>query len=114
MLQDEVTQTGRRIVCCSDGSSARTLYHATPERFELLILEAESRREPGTKLAKEVLAKDPRVKVLLLTSTNGEDSAALARAEPRCSRLHKPFGAIELREAVTSLLEVPVQPIART
>ena len=52
MLARELAKTRRNVVACSDGMAARTLFEATPERFEVLILERESRRLRGEELAR--------------------------------------------------------------
>lgn len=100
----EMEKTGRRIFCCADGAAARSLFAATPERFELLILDREARRQPGAKFATEALAQSPDLKILLLGSEPNSERAVSPSPGARCQQLHKPFGIIELREAVQQLL----------
>lgn len=100
----EMEKTGRRIFCCADGAAARSLFAATPERFELLILDREARRQPGAKFAAEALEQSPELKILLLGSKPETDGDLDLDIGTRCRQLHKPFGIIELREAVAELL----------
>ena len=100
----EMEKTGRRIFCCADGAAARSLFAATPERFELLILDREARRQPGAKFAAEALAQSPDLKILLLGCEPGNERGIAPAPGARCKQLHKPFGIVELREAVHQLL----------
>lgn len=104
----EMEHTGRRVFCCADGAAARSLFAATPERFELLILDREARRQPGVVLATEAVSLSPGLKILLL----GAEPRPGLDIEPdlgdRCRVLHKPFGVTELRAAVNGLLDAEV------
>ena len=111
MLAAELRRLGRHVIACDEGKAAQSLYTATPERFELLILEREARRLPGDELAAQALAARPDVRVILLTSVPRRPSASMARPpDPRCILISKPFGMMELRNAVSELLGSGLRP----
>lgn len=107
IVSGELKATDRNIFACSDGASARSLFTATPERFELLILNGAARLERGDQLALDAMGINPDVKVLLL-STGIHAPPNLPEAYlPRLRVLRKPFGIDELRAMIRSLLESP-------
>ena len=104
LVAREMEKTGRRVFCCADGAAARSLFSATPERFELLILDREARRQPGAVLAAEALSKSPELKILLLGTEPRPGEEPGPDLGQGCRVLHKPFGITELRDAVGYLL----------
>ncbi len=105
MLTHELRRLGRNVIACDEGKAAQSLYSATPERFELLILEQNARRMSGEELAAKALADRPDVRVILLTSAPHRHLAGAESApDPRCRRIPKPFGLMELRSVVGELL----------
>jgi CheY-like chemotaxis protein len=103
LVAREMEKLGRRVFCCPDGATARSLLAATPERFELLILDGEARRQPGVQLVEKALSCSPDLKILLL-GTGNASLGCRDRLRGRCKELHKPFGVAELRDAVHGLL----------
>ena len=57
MLTNELRRLGRHVIACDEGRAAESLYSATPERFELLILEQDARRLSGNALAAQAMAE---------------------------------------------------------
>ena len=113
MMAHELGATGRNIVSCVDGASARSLIEATPERFELLILDQGARLESGVSLATRALELDPNTKILLL-NTAGTPVAPPAGLERSWAQISKPFGIMELRGAIQHLLGTgPLPPTQR-
>ncbi len=104
MVQAELSQCGRHVVPCADTSSARSLFDATRERFELLVVDAAARRGPGTQLAAEALAANQDVRVLLLASDSDALDETRAWPAERWCLLEKPFTAAQVREAAERLL----------
>ncbi len=103
MLAREMAQQGRHTFRCTNGTAARSLFGATPERFELLILEEDARLESGADLAADALLQVPTTKVLLLVQ--GQPGRDLSDEYPgRWLAVRKPFGLMELREALVTLL----------
>ncbi|MEM7203463.1 MAG: response regulator [Planctomycetota bacterium] len=107
LIQTELSGDGRRVISCADGTAARSLFRATPERFELMVLEAETRRGRGAVLAAEALAATPDVRVLLLTASDDLWAGEAAWPDGRWAELRKPFGIPELRSVVQQLLGPP-------
>jgi hypothetical protein len=111
MLCHELERSGRKLFTCTDGVSARVLFERTPERFELLILEEDARHEPAARLARLALTSSYDAKVILVTHAPG--SSDLPREFPgRCTEVRRPFGLLELREALTSLVGESSRPTA--
>jgi CheY-like chemotaxis protein len=108
IIGQELERTGRQVFLCADGVAARTLWRATPERFELLVVEAQGGRAPGEGLAVAALAQDSRVSIVLLGRT---ELPALQRAlvapHARVAVVPQPFGLMELRDA---LAHVGIEP----
>ena len=84
--------------------AANSLFDATPERFELLILERESRRVRGEAVALRALRERPELKILLITPGPGIAINPELATHPELRVLHKPFGLMELRDALTQTL----------
>jgi len=103
MLATELKANGRAVFACADGAAARTLLQATPERFELLIVDQESRLESSTQLATAATRLCPELKVCLLGSNDAAQPMA-KDLEARVRRLGKPFGLVELRATLLQLL----------
>ncbi|MBK8977755.1 MAG: response regulator [Planctomycetes bacterium] len=107
MIAHELSDTGRKLVSCVDGASARSLIEATPERFEVAILEHGARVESGRSIAELLSLRCPDVRIVLLTTAEGQLGADLAAA---VLELRKPFGMAELRRTLEAALE-PAVPL---
>jgi CheY-like chemotaxis protein len=108
MVGQELERTGRQVFLCADGVGARTLWRATPERFELLVVEAQGGRAPGEELVAEALVTQPNTRAVLLGRTELPAlSAALAATHARVAVVPQPFGMMELRDA---LAHVGIEP----
>lgn len=104
MVSAELKSTGRNVFACSDGAAAHSLLAATPERFELLILDQTSRLDSWDRLASTAMALCPGVKVCLLT--HREDGEGVPEhLAGRVQRIPKPFGLNELRDTLRGLLD---------
>lgn len=99
MLATELKATGRAVFVCADAAAASTFLRATPDRFEVLIVDRDER------LADRDLAEALRsiAPALDLLSLDAPDAATDAQW-PRLRRVRKPFGVHELRRALASLL----------
>ena len=104
MLGRELRKTSRNIISCADGVAARSLFGATPERFELMILEQESRRMRGDAMALEAFAKNPDLEIILITPGPGATVAPDLAGRSGLHVLHKPFGIMELRDILSDTL----------
>lgn len=114
LIAHEIGPSGRAIVTCVDGAAARSLIEATPERFELAILQADAQVESGLQIVETIHAHSPSTRLLLLgRGRNGE----LDEAEDTLGavRLEKPFGIQDLRRALHRAIESqPTGVSART
>lgn len=100
MLGRELKATGRAVFACADGAAARSFLEATPDRFELLILDHPDRLDSGDALGATIRAVAPDLKIFVLTASPATPSAAW----PRLHHIQKPFGVHELRTALASVL----------
>jgi len=104
MIASELAPSGRKLVTCVDGASARSLIEATAERFEMVVVEQSARVESGESIARLIAERNPDVKILVLA--NG---CTPLGDLPGCDTqvIVKPFGIHELREAFHELLSEP-------
>ena len=100
MLAAELKATGRAVFACADIASARSFLEATPDRFELLILDHHDRLEADETLLQTIKDLVPGLKICVL----GQGEQDLGRSWPRLHRIQKPFGVHELRAALASVL----------
>jgi len=105
MVAAELKSTGRAVFACADGAAACTLLAATPERFELMLLDSIERLTNDPALAEAVRKLQPVLKLCVLAQ--GLGPAANHRPSmdwPQLRRIQKPFGVHELRQALASVL----------
>lgn len=100
MLSSELKATGRAVFACADGASARSFLEATPDRFELLIVDHQERLDSGDALGATIRAVAPNLKILVLTPSPRSQTAAWSQLY----HIQKPFGVHELRAALASVL----------
>ncbi len=100
ILAAELKASGRAVFACADGSSARTFLEATPDRFELLIVDHPQRLAGDDALATTIRTIAPALKIVVLAPAE----AATAEHWPGVRHIQKPFGVHELRHALASLL----------
>jgi hypothetical protein len=104
MVGQELERTGRQVFLCADGVGARTMWRATPERFELLVVQAQGGRAPGEELVAEALATQPHTRAVLLGRTELPAlAAALGEPQARVAVVTQPFGMMELRDALAHI-----------
>lgn len=99
LLSRELKATGRAVFACADGAAARSFLLATPERFELLIVDHQERLDDDQALATTIRSVAPRLSILVLAPVT--PPALLAWPDLRC--VAKPFGVHELRQALASI-----------
>jgi hypothetical protein len=99
MLAAELKATGRAVFVCADAAAASTFLRATPDRFEVLIVDRDERLADRD-LAAAVRAVAPALDLLSLD----DPDAAIDAQWPQLRRVRKPFGVHELRRVLASLL----------
>ncbi len=102
MLANELKATGRAVFACADGASARSFLAATPDRFELLIVDHPERLFGDDALGETIRSLAPGLKICVLGTSTGE--RPLPGSWPHLHRIDKPFGVHELRQALASVL----------
>ena len=102
VLASELKASGRAVFACADGASAHTFLEATPDRFELLIVDDANQLDEYTPLARTIRQHTPNLKICLLAQM----PTTSATAWPDLHCLPKPFGVHELRDTLASILAV--------
>ena len=100
MLASELKASGYAVFACADGAAARAFLEATPQRFEVIILDHEDRLDGGDALGDTIRTLVPNLKICVLVP--GTMHPAATRPELHC--IQKPFGVHELRRALASVL----------
>ncbi|MFN9277235.1 MAG: hypothetical protein ACK6D2_16065 [Planctomycetota bacterium] len=98
MLAAELKAAGRAVFVCADAPAASTFLRATPERFEVLIVDRDERLA-DRELAAALRSVAPAVENVSLDAHASADLAPW----PHMRRVRKPFGVHELRRALASL-----------
>lgn len=105
MLAAELKSAGRAVFACPDGAAACSLLTATPERFELILLDGVDRLSNDPALAETVRKLQPGLKLCVLAQGLGPGTDPGPPLDwPQLRRIHKPFGVHELRQALASVL----------
>ncbi len=100
MLASELKASGRAVFACADGAAARSFLEATPDRFELLIVDHHQRLDGGDALGQTIKTLAPDLKICVL----GQGPKPAGGLWPQLHCIQKPFGVHELRRALASVL----------
>lgn len=106
LLASELKACGRSVFACPDSVAARTLLAATPERFELLIVDRDAQLEARSPLALAAAELCPELKLCVVSSGDGSSRELPGRVH----RIRKPFGVLELRAALKTALSDRADP----
>jgi hypothetical protein len=102
MVASALKESGRAVFACADGAAARSLMQATPDRFEMLVVDQASRLGGGDALATTACRLCPGMKVLVLSDA---DAVGIPpEIATRLRSIRKPFGPHELRRALAAAL----------
>ena len=104
MLATELKAQGRAVFACPDGAAARSLIQATPERFEILVVDHMGRLDAGDLLASTVSRLCPDLRIFVLSEVRQDRVPSPLRN--RVTEIRKPFGVRELRRALAAALTV--------
>lgn len=102
VLSRELKASGRAVFACADGASAHTFLQATPDRFELLIVDDPHQLDEHTPLARTIREQTPDLKICLIAPNPAKPPTTW----PTLHCLEKPFGVHELRRKLASILTV--------
>ncbi len=100
MVARELKASGRAVFACADTASVRAFLTTAPERFELLVVDSVRRISRDETLSESIRMQAPELKIFVLDGRGGE-------LADRFAHLHcipKPFGVLELREALALVL----------
>lgn len=100
MVASELKANGRAVFACADGASAKSFLEATPDRFELLIVDHHERLDADHALMAAIRRLAPDLKICLLTQEGRPELDSM----PRVHCIRKPFGVHELRRALATVL----------
>jgi hypothetical protein len=100
VLARELKASGRAVFACADGASANTFLEATPDRFELLIVDDPRQLDEGKPLARTIRSLVPALKICVVTPTPSLPPVAW----PDLHFLQTPFGVHELRRTLATIL----------
>ena len=100
LLSQELKAAGRAVFACADGAAARTFLEATPDRFELLVVDDAQRLDATDPLAATIRRVAPNLRILALWRSPNAPSPDW----PDLRHVAKPFGVHELRAALASVL----------
>lgn len=100
LLSQELKAAGRAVFACADGAAARTFLEATPERFELLVVDEAQRLDATDPLAATIRRVAPQLRILALW----RGPLGSQPEWPGLQHVAKPFGLHELRAALASIL----------
>lgn len=102
-LEKILKPLGRIILKAENGAEGIKLYKANPDRIDLVITDIVMPKKEGMETIKDLLAMNPRLKVIAMTSAN-LDYLIWAETLGAVTTLIKPFPANTL-ETVKSTLE---------
>lgn len=107
MLASELKACGRSVFACADGAAARSLMQATPDRFEMLVVDQANRLAASDQLATTAAHLCPDLKLFVLSDRS--ESELPVELANRIHHITKPFGVRELRRALASILNDPAE-----
>jgi len=105
VLMRSLTRQGYRVLEAADPQTAAKLHAEANGNVDLLVADVMLPRTTGTALARELLARSPKLRVLLISGNPAENLQALGAPE-QASFLRKPFGPKDLAQRVRQLLDV--------
>ena len=94
---------GYRVLLASSGEEGIRLFEENAAEIRLVVLDWHLPGEPGTRTFDELLARQPKLRVVLVTGDHDADLGANARQYLACMLL-KPFTTAELMLAVNAVL----------
>lgn len=100
LLSQELKAAGRAVFACADGAAARTFLEATPDRFELLVVDEAQHLDATDPLAATIRRVAPQLRILALWRS----PIGPQQDWPGLQHVAKPFGVHELRAALASIL----------
>lgn len=98
-----LTKLGYRVLLASSGREGIGLFDQNAKDIRLVVLDWHLPGDPGERTFDELIARDPSVRVVLVTGDHDADLGANARQYMACMLL-KPFTTAELTLAVNTVI----------
>jgi two-component system sensor histidine kinase/response regulator len=98
-----LTRQGYRVLLASTGEEGIRLFEQNAQEIRLVVLDWHLPGVPGERTFDELLAREPKLRVVLVTGDHDADLGANARQYLACMLL-KPFTTAELMLAVNAVL----------
>ena len=98
-----LTKQGFRVLLAGSGQEGIQLFEANAADIRLVVLDWHLPGIPGERTFDELIARDPKLRVVLVTGDHNADLGANARQSLACMLL-KPFTTAELMLAVNAVL----------
>jgi CheY-like chemotaxis protein len=98
-----LSRQGYRVLLAASGSEGITLFEQHAAEIRLVVLDWHLPGDPGERTFDELLAREPKLRVVLVTGDHDADLGANARQYLACMLL-KPFTTAELMLAVNAVL----------
>lgn len=94
---------GYRVLLAASGREGIKMFEEHASDIRLVVLDWHLPGDPGERTFDELLARDPKLRVVLVTGDHDADLGATARQHLACMLL-KPFTTAELMLAVSAVL----------
>jgi two-component system, cell cycle sensor histidine kinase and response regulator CckA len=98
-----LTRQGYRVLLAATGAEGIKLFEENAKEIRLVVLDWHLPGIPGERTFDELLAREPKLRVVLVTGDHDADLGANARQYLACMLL-KPFTTAELMLAVNAVL----------
>ena len=98
-----LSRQGYRVLLASSGAEGLKMFDENAAEIRLVVLDWHLPGDPGEKTFDELLARNPKLRVVLVTGDHDADLGANARQYLACMLL-KPFTTAELMLAVNAVL----------
>jgi DNA-binding response OmpR family regulator len=98
-----LSKQGYRVLLAASGREGITLFEQNAAAIRLVVLDWHLPGTPGERTFDELLAREPKLRVVLVTGDHDADLGANARQYLACMLL-KPFTSAELMLAVNAVL----------
>lgn len=95
---------GYQVATATDAATARAQFHAEPDGFAVVVLDATLPGSSAQELAAGMLEGRPRLCVIAASGFPTDVTELLATAPGRVMFLHKPFSPAMLADAIRRLL----------
>ncbi len=105
MTKTMLERMGYRVTALTDSSEALKVFTGNPDSFDLIITDQTMPDMTGIALAKEVLAVDPDMPIILCTGYSETVSPERAKEAGIREFLMKPVAKKEMAQAIRSVLE---------